>query len=951
MIFRPATGSAQRAESEKTMTDSTLLSPRRAEEIPPLTPKKKRTVWFYACAFLIPSLIMWLVYIALEVFPFGENSVLVLDLNGQYVYFFEDLRNKLTSGGSLLYTWSRALGGENMGIFAYYVASPFSLLTLIFPKSMITEALLTMILCKIGSCGMSMAYYLKTTRQSSNHLGILIFSSMYALSAYSVVQAHNTMWIDALIFLPLVLLGIERLIARRTFVLYVASLAFCCMANFYIGYMVCLFSFFYFFYWYFAHNRNYENNIYEEKGHFLKSLGRMTLYSGIGVGISAVVLLPAYYALQFGKNEFSNPNYTFSQQFDFLDMVAKLFPGSYDTVRPEGLPFLYCGTLTLILLPLYFISKNVSAREKMLTGLLFAVMVVTFNGSTLDLIWHGFQRPNWLNYRYSFMVCFLMVVCAYRAFEDLTRTKYCYLLSVVGVLGVLLLVIQKQEYEWLDDLQCVWFSLLMLGVLVCALHPVAKGYLKQTGTTLVMIAVCFELFANALFCTMDLDEDVVISSRTSYTSYFNKVQPAVDALKAYDAENFGSVFYRLEKTTHRKTNDAMTLGTYGITNSTSTLNASVISLLADMGYASKSHWSKYLGGTPVSDSLLGIKYVIYEEPVDDLTREKIYTDTKHNLYGYYNPYALSLAYAADSAVYNINRDDYESPFTYLNALVTAILGSDTPVELFCPIVHTTFTDNLTKSYTGGYIKYTPVSESLDGTLSFSFDAPAESFGHEIFMYLPSDYPWECTLYINGIREDTYFGNETHRVFSLGISSADDSYYNISLSPNKDRMYMNTGDDFFYYMDTDVYRAVMEKIAQGNLQMDSFADTYITGRITVPDGMEVLYTSIPYDEGWHVIVDGEEAELHKTSGTLLAASITPGEHEIELYYMPSCYVIGWCVSIVSLCAFAVLTGWYIMRRKRRREICARALALAMHPDEDGDHRADADFTDGETDCKS
>lgn len=71
--------------------------------------------------------------------------------------------------------------------------------------------------------------------------------------------------------------------------------------------------------------------------------------------------------------------------------------------------------------------------------------------------------------------------------------------------------------------------------------------------------------------------------------------------------NFGSEFYRMEKTSHRKTNDAMALGMYGISNSTSTLNASVIDLLQKLGFSSKSHWTKYLGGTPVSDSLLGIK--------------------------------------------------------------------------------------------------------------------------------------------------------------------------------------------------------------------------------------------------------------------------------------------------------------------------------------------------------
>ena len=101
---------------------------------------------------------MWLVYIAIKVYPFGNNSVLVLDLNGQYVYFYEQLRQKLVEGGSLLYSWSRTLGGEFLGIIGYYVASPFAFLTVLFPKEHITEALLLNILLKTGSMGATMAF-------------------------------------------------------------------------------------------------------------------------------------------------------------------------------------------------------------------------------------------------------------------------------------------------------------------------------------------------------------------------------------------------------------------------------------------------------------------------------------------------------------------------------------------------------------------------------------------------------------------------------------------------------------------------------------------------------------------------------------------------------------------------------------------------------------------------
>ena len=73
---------------------------------------------YLTLAFLIPIVIMYVIYIFMTVWPFGKYSCMVLDLNGQYVYYFEKLRDVLTKGGSLLYAWERSLGGEFMGIFA-----------------------------------------------------------------------------------------------------------------------------------------------------------------------------------------------------------------------------------------------------------------------------------------------------------------------------------------------------------------------------------------------------------------------------------------------------------------------------------------------------------------------------------------------------------------------------------------------------------------------------------------------------------------------------------------------------------------------------------------------------------------------------------------------------------------------------------------------------------------
>ena len=107
----------------------------------------------------------------------------------------------------------------------------------------------------------------------------------------------------------------------------------------------------------------------------------------------------------------------------------------------------------------------------------------------------------------------------------------------------------------------------------------------QTGALILAIVVLLEMFCGGLANMNSLDADVVISTRTSYRSFIDRVQPLVEEVQAQD-----SSFYRMEKTLHRKTNDNLTLGMRGLSNSTSTLNAKVIQFLNRAGLSSKSHW-------------------------------------------------------------------------------------------------------------------------------------------------------------------------------------------------------------------------------------------------------------------------------------------------------------------------------------------------------------------------
>ena len=887
---------------------------------------------FLIIAFLIPLIIMWMIYIALEVFPFGNNSVLVLDLNGQYVYFFEDLKHKILEGSSMLYTWTRSLGGEFMGIFAYYLSSPFSFLVIFFSDDHMTEALLLIILLKTGAMGATMAYYLNESHPTKK-INCIIFSTCYALCAYAVVMANNTMWMDCLILLPLVTLGIERLIKKRQFKLFVFGLSMSLLTSFYIGYMVCLYVAVYFFYYYLATGSKNQNNFYLEDNHFLKSFLRIILYSVIAIAIASIIILPAYTSLQFGKSEFSTPNYTFEQRFDWLDILVKLFPGSYDTVRPEGIPFIYCGTIVLLLLPLYFISSRISARERMMGGAILIFFLLSFNVSALDIIWHGFQKPNWLNYRYSFMFTFLIIVFAYKAFGKLKYANYKNVALFGGVFTLLLFIIQKQDYKNVDDLKTIWFSLLCITAFVTSLYFVYRKKYRDIGTAVVALLVFAELFASGLFNAAALDSDVLMSSRDSYNNYMNFVRPAVDFVKDYDT----SPFYRMEKNFHRqgngRTNDSMALNYYGISNSTSTLNKSAIQILHKYGYASRSHWSQYLGGTPVSDALLGIKYVIsnneiinnvYNE-IGKLTQDKALGDSifsgsnrkdEYNLYVYENPLALSLGFAVSSDVVNLEITDYQSPFLLMNALCSSFTEEDDYFEIFesLTLIDTDFT-NITTNFSTNHRKYN--KRNSDQTAEIVYSVYVEA-GKPVYMYIPTDYPRECDMYLNGTKVGTYMGNKTDCVQYLGIFDYDGEI-TVTLRLKDDPLYIRTNQEYFFSLNTELFEQVFTELSEGNLNITKFDTDYIEGTVNVSEDKDLLFTSIVFDEGWEVCVDGKKQELVKTNDGFIAVPITEGTHTVTFTYLPKCYVLGLTFSITGLAAFAGLIVFDEYKKRRQRRI--------------------------------
>ena len=138
-----------------------------------------RKTWdkkFMLFAFFAPIAILALTFIIVGMVPKSGTSILVLDANAQYVRFHEQLWDILHGNESLFYTFQRALGGEFLGYYTYYLASPFTLIIALFPKNMIIEAMTLITILKAGFSGLTFCIYLyKTQRFLHREYHALIF--------------------------------------------------------------------------------------------------------------------------------------------------------------------------------------------------------------------------------------------------------------------------------------------------------------------------------------------------------------------------------------------------------------------------------------------------------------------------------------------------------------------------------------------------------------------------------------------------------------------------------------------------------------------------------------------------------------------------------------------------------------------------------------------------------
>ncbi|MBQ6264386.1 MAG: YfhO family protein [Clostridia bacterium] len=876
--------------------------------------------WLAAVCAAVISLIIAYCY---DMIPFGDITILRMDMYHQYCPLFAELYDRVTGLESFMYSWETGLGSSFLGNFYNYLCSPSAIFVLIFGHKNVTEAIAAMIFSKSAFAAASFTYYLKKSFKKTD-FSTAAFGVIYCMCGWFIAYYWDLMWIDAMVFFPITVLGIERIIDSRKPVTYIIALSFTLITNYYMGYMVCIFSIIYFLVYYFSKYGFTQSDNFD--GYWIKENGKKSMSfrqrfanslffrSGVTFAASSIIsamlcafaLIPVYFILQNSYATNDDFPTKWNLYFTIFDFIANHLSSVEPTIRSSGdvvLPNIWCGVGTAMLVPLYLFTKSISIKEKVANIVLLAILLVSFDVNILSFIWHAFHYPSDLPYRFSFMYCFILLTIGFKTFIRIKEFTSNQILTTGIAFLAFIIIVQKIQSANVDDTSVI-VSIIFIFVYTLVFYASRNKKFAQS-TVAVMLLCC--AIAETVCSTVphyDIDQP-----KKNYAGDYDSYKKIQKQTEGKDKD----LFYRTELTYNRARMAPAWYGYNGVSTFTSMAYESLSKLENYLGLAGNNVDSyTYHLQTPIYNMMHSLKY-IYDNDSNVLLEDDYYTKLKTE--GVFTAYKVNHYLPVAYCVYNDVEQWYYSdsdPFAVQEEwfeLATGLPFAMERIEL----------DDI------GYYNINEITSGL-ATGDIYYDKTTTGEEGEISFYIKSDEEKHCYLYVDSsqfddisIEVDDLVTNQSINepyIWDLGILKAN--------KPAKVIITLDKSDDYGSF-DFDVYAmndycidSGYEILKDNSIEITEFKNSKIKGKINVPEG-KFIYTSIPYDKGWTVKLNGKKVNKDKIFALgdgFLCIKANPGEYDIEFRFIQPGLIEGLFVSLSAVIAI-LLFALFLKKRNEKQ----------------------------------
>lgn len=828
----------------------------------------KTKVIYGAVSFVLAFGIVFGLYYIYGFVPFGTWSLAWEDANIQYLSFFAYLKDVWGGNNDIGYSFSKSLGGSNVGVAAYYLMSPFNILLLFFKKAQLNTFFNLITALKIATAGCTFSFFLCTYFQQdacdrlSTGVCNVLLSLSYALSQYCLAQSSNTMWLDGVYMLPLILAGIHRLVYRGTYRMLSVCVGLSILFNWYSGGINGLFSIIWFFFELFSWCSVQQ---FPGKRGILKTITTVTIRYGLamvlGVMLSCIVFLPTVIAM--GSSSRGDLEFHLLKDLSIQGIRSLISNYTLGAVSRKWSTSLFCGTFALVGCLGSFFVKGIPLKKKLLLLGLGAVGVLLVCWNPLYVAFSLFKSVYSFWCRYSYVVIVIVLFLAAHFYFLGTGNKIQILVPFLGCCcGAALMLFNKlglTQNVQLTNLTVCFMITISMAVGVAMWVSSAKKYANPIALGLMSVLIVAELACGA---KLQMD-NYHIPNVQDYEAYTQEAERQIQQLSEYDPGT-----YRITQTSTRYTdpsgltahyNESLAYNYWSITSYTSAADLVSMQFLERLGYRSHGDAATVVNTSVLAaDSLLGVKYVLSKTPIAGLvpvSGMEIYNGKMV----YENPYALPFALR-----YTVKEWEplcYSDPFVFQNQLYSQLLGEE--AALYIPMA---------------YEMEITESENQRQTVRYKITLPRGNYA--FYGNLPHGPDFNGSLKVNDSYTTGYAKWLSPSVFY--IPNEDGAAEAVLSVDSAAPCSIAFGSEQFYALDLDLLAEVSKKLSAKKAESISVEDGEI--RLTIEaDGEENLYLSVPYDDCWKVVLNGNTIETELFGGCLYAIPLQKGTNEIHMTY--------------------------------------------------------------------
>lgn len=850
-----------------------------------LTDHKKGILFDLGIIAVIVSAVVLAAYKVNGIYPFGDGSVARGDMVQQTIpagmYYVWDV---LHGQASPFFTWNSGLGINISGASALgALLCPLNLFLYFSPRDYLVYFISFLIILKMICIAYAMYFYLDKyeVKGTVKILGGLL----YAFGAATLVHFHIMLVMDAAFFLPLLMIGVDRIFDKKGCKFFIAMLAVSMAVNVYTGGMTVIFLFLY------SGSRLFLTKTgWDERRRCAMQLG---VSVGVGVLLSAVVVIPALYCISGTSRQAGGD----LMQTYMRAVKSSWSEGEWKTVQRmvanTALPF--AGILYFMVFGKYKFWESVKKYKNYIV--VTALMILSVLVAGTELLWHGGSRAMW-PVRFVFIVSFALIDFAVfliqenrEKFEQADcvdlfgiKIKKYWLFGIAAVAAVVAGMLFSSYYEGYCENELYeerqdGFLCMAMEFLFAVIYLVLFRIRKNKG--IIIWVLCVELTCMSVM-------SFATNKDTGATFSAEHVEAANTAAKSLEVspgefERFKNTDYVIDQIHY-----PLVFGAEGISNYWHVIDEALQPAFYALGYTI--NWTQLIdtGGTIFTDTLFHTKYFLSRDGLsgelyDHCQEIESYDGEEMNLYS--NKFELPFAI-------NTNVSELEADgefFANQNHLFSAVTGSDAQL----------------------------IEDISDHVTDYQFSVPVGEAKKVMYMYGTNGSDNPVSVTVNGetlmipcsysTENIAYPADFAGGMLCLGVFQNE----NVTLQFGG-----NAGlhDLHLALLDYDTFVNGVEKVKAENPQIMSLKQKHSGIDIELDNvTKDNILIPVMYDEGWSCRVNGTAAEHINTVDGMLSVPVSKGKCRIELRYTAPGRSAGAVVSSVVLLALA---GFVLLDKKKK-----------------------------------